>query len=130
MTLNDPLANVLSHIKNYEKLGKKELSTTNNSKIIRKVLDIMKDEGYIAGYEEISNGKGGLLKITLRGQINNCGVIKPRFKVKVTDYEKFEKSFLPAMDFGIIIVSTNKGLMTHIRAKEQNLGGTLVSFAY
>ena len=130
MALNDPLANVLSHINNYEKTGKKELTTTSNSKVIRKVLDIMKDEGYLGGYEEIKNGRGGLLKVSLSGQINNCGVIKPRFKVKVEDYEKFEKSYLPAMDFGIIIVSTNKGLMTHTKAKEQNLGGTLISFTY
>ena len=46
------------------------------------------------------------------------------------DYEKYEKRFLPAMGFGILIVSTNKGLMTNAKAKEQNLGGTLISFAY
>jgi ribosomal protein S8 len=41
MSLNDSLANVLSHINNYEKLGKKELVTNNNSKVIREVLKIM-----------------------------------------------------------------------------------------
>lgn len=130
MAMNDPLANVLSHINNYEKTGKKELTTSSNSKIIRKILEIMQDEGYIGAYEEIKNGKGGMLKINLIGQINKCGVIKPRFKVKVTEYEKFEKTFLPAMDFGILIVSTSKGIMTQKKAKELNIGGTLLSYAY
>lgn len=130
MTLNDSLANVLSHINNYEKLGKKEIITSNNSKVIRKILEIMQNEGYIGSFEIIADGKGGKLKINLIGQLNKCGVIKPRFKVKVTDFEKFEKSFLPAMDFGVLIVSTSKGIMTQKQAKELNIGGTLISYAY
>ncbi len=130
MSLNDPLANVLSFINNYEKLGRKEVLTKNNSKVIRKVLDVMSDEGLIGSYEELDDGKGKILKIHLIGSLNNCGVIKPRHRVKVEDYEKFEKSFLPAMNFGALIVSTNKGIMSNKEAKKQNLGGTLLSFAY
>jgi small subunit ribosomal protein S8 len=130
MSLNDPLANVLSYIDNYEKLGKKEVLTKNNSKVIRKVLEVMQDEGLIGSYEEIEDGKGKVLKIFLIGSLNKCGVIKPRHKVKVEDYEKFEKRFLPAMNFGALIVSTNKGIMSNKEAKKQNLGGTLLSFAY
>lgn len=130
MSLNDPLANVLSFINNYEKLGKKELITSNNSSIIRSVLDIMSDKGMIGGYTSIEDGKGGKLKITLNGFLNKVGVIKPRFKVKVADIEKFEKRYLPAKNFGVLVVSTSKGLMTHQKALESNLGGTLISYAY
>ena len=130
MSLNDPLANVLSHINNFEKNGKKELTTNSNSKLIRGTLTIMQDEGFIGSHEEIEDGKGNQLKINLIGALNKCGVIKPRFKVALTDYEKYEKRFLPAKDFGILIVSTNKGLMTHKEAKEKRLGGTLISYAY
>lgn len=130
MSLNDPLANVLSHIYNYEKLGKKEAATKNNSKVIRNVLDIMNQEGLIGSYEIIEDGKGNQLKLSLLGTLNKCGVIKPRHRIGVADFEKFEKRYLPAKDFGIIIISTNKGLMTHKQAKEQNLGGTLISYAY
>jgi small subunit ribosomal protein S8 len=127
MTLNDSLANVLSFINNQEKLGKKELTTLNNSKVNRAVLTILQDEQYIGSFEELEDKK---LKINLLGRINKCGVITPRFKVKVSDYEKYEKRFLPAMGFGVLIVSTNKGLMTNAKAKELNLGGTLICFAY
>jgi len=130
MSLNDPLANVLSFINNYEKLGKKELVTKNVSKVIKQVLTIMNEEGFIGTHEMAGETAGGQLKINLIGSLNKCGVIKPRYRVKVSQFEKFEKRYLPAKDFGILIVSTSKGLMTHKKAKEQNLGGTLISYAY
>ena len=130
MTANDPLANVLSHMNNNEKVGKKEITTENNSRMIRTVLEIMQDEGFIGGYEEIENNQGNSLKVHLTGSLNECGVISPRFKVQVSDYEKYEKRFLPARTFGVLIVSTNKGLMTNEEAKKQNRGGRLISYAY
>ena len=130
MSLNDPLANVLSHIQNYEKLGKKEVITQNNSKVIRGVLEIMNKQGLIGAFEEVKDTNAKNLKVNLLGTLNNCGVIKPRHRIGVVDFEKFEKRYLPALDFGVIIISTNKGLMTHIEAKKQNLGGTLISYAY
>lgn len=130
MSLNDPLANVLSFIYNYEKLGKKEVLTKNNSKLIRSVLELMNQKGYIGAYEVINDVKGGSLKINLTGNVNKCGVIKPRFRVKVSDLEKFEKRYLPAMGFGILIISTNQGIMTNEEARAKNLGGTLISYAY
>ncbi|MGV8168566.1 MAG: 30S ribosomal protein S8, partial [Candidatus Nanoarchaeia archaeon] len=123
------LANVLSFINNQEKLGRKELTTQNNSKLIREVLRILQEEQYLGSYEEQETTRKHL-KINLIGRINKCGVITPRYKVKVTDYEKYEKRYLPAMGFGILIVSTNKGLMTNAQAKEQKLGGTLICYAY
>ena len=115
---------------NYEKLGKKELETKNNSKIIRTVLDIMNKHGYIGSYEEVEDSKGNLLKINLIGSINKTGVIKPRFSVQVQDFEKWEKRYLPAKDFGIIIISTSQGIMTHYEAKEKKIGGRLLTYCY
>ena len=130
MSLNDPLSNVLSQINAYEKAGKKEISTKNNSKIIKKVLGIMQDNKYLGGFEEIKDSKGNLLKINLLGRINKTGVIKPRFSVEKDAFEKFEKRFLPAKDFGILIVSTSQGMMTHTQAKKKGLGGRLISYCY
>ena len=130
MSLNDPLSNVLSHIYNCEKIGRHECIVKPISKTILKILDIMKEEKYIGDYEKIENNKGGLIKINLIGKINKCGVIKPRLSFKTKDLEKYEKRYLPAKDFGYIIVSTNKGLMTHNKARKKNLGGRLISFVY
>ncbi len=128
--LNDPLANVLSHINNHEKLGRKEVIVQNNSKIIRKVLSLLNTHNYVGGYTEVEDGKGNLLQINLLGTVNKVGVIKPRFNVKKDNYEKFEKRYLPAKDFGIIIVSTSKGMMTHQEAKSLGLGGRLIAYCY
>ncbi|HIH31496.1 TPA: 30S ribosomal protein S8 [Candidatus Woesearchaeota archaeon] len=128
--LNDPLSNVLSYINNHEKLGRKEITVGNNSKIIRKILDVLNENNYVGSYEEIDDGKGRLLHINLLGNINKVGVIKPRFNVKKDDFEKFEKRYLPAKDFGVLIVSTSKGMMIHNKAKELKLGGRLIAYCY
>lgn len=130
MSLNDPLSNVLSQINSYEKAGKKEFVTKNNSKLIRKILGIMQEHHYLGELEEIKDSKGNLLRIHLIGSINKSGVVKPRFSVQKDNYEKFEKRFLPAKDFGILIVSTSQGLMTHNNAKAKGLGGRLISYCY
>lgn len=130
MSLNDHLSNVISQINAYEKLGKKQVITKDNSKVIKKVLSIMQDHKYIGGFEEVKDSKGDMLVIHLLGKINKAGVIKPRFSVQKYSFEKFEKRFIPAKDFGIIIVSTSQGMMTHIEAKKKEIGGRLISFCY
>ncbi|MFH0870817.1 MAG: 30S ribosomal protein S8 [archaeon] len=130
MSLNDNLSNVLSQIRAYEQTGKKEFVTRSNSKIIRKVLGLMQDNRYIGGFEEMTDSKGALLKVYLLGNINKVGVIKPRFSVSRDTFEKFEKRYLPAKDFGILIISTSQGWMIHTEAKKKGIGGRLVSYCY
>ncbi|QQG39238.1 MAG: 30S ribosomal protein S8 [Candidatus Woesearchaeota archaeon] len=130
MTLNDPIANALSLILNCEKVGKKECLLKNSSKLLVNLLSILRDKGYIGQYNLIKDGPKQYIKLNLVGNINKCGVIKPRFGVKRTGFEKFEKRFLPAKNFGFIIVSTSKGLMTHNEAKEKGFGGKLLAYCY
>jgi len=130
MTLNDPLANALSGIWNAEKVGKLECTLKYSSKVILAVLEIMKVNNYISEFKVEKNNRGDLVHITLLKNINKCCVIKPRYPVKLSAYEKFEKRFLPAKNMGIIIVSTNKGILTHHEAKEKKLGGRLLAYCY
>lgn len=128
--MNDPLGNVLSNINNYEKVGKSQVIVKPGSKLVINVLNIIKDNGYIGDFELVKDGRGNLIKVNLLGNINKCGVIKPRFQFKVSDLNKFEKRFLLAREFGFIVVSTSKGLMTHENARKQNLGGKLIAYVY
>lgn len=130
MTTNDRLSNALSHIINCEKVGKKECVIRPTSKLVKNVLDIMKKHDYVSNFEYIDDKKGGILKLKLAGNINKCGVIKPRFPVAKNEIEKYEKRFLPAKNFGILIISTQKGLITHYEAQEKNLGGRLIAYVY
>lgn len=130
MSMNDPLASALSRIMNCEKIGKKEVEVKPISKMIKRVLDIMNENNYIGTYKEVEDGKGNLVIVNLLGRINDCKVIKPRYSVTMDTYEKFEKRFLPAQGFGILIVSTPKGIMIHTQAKEKLSGGRLIAYCY
>jgi small subunit ribosomal protein S8 len=128
--LHDPLANVLSKIMNAEKISKTICEVKPISSTIKRVLKIMQEKRYIGGFEEVEDGKGNFIRVNLIGQINKCGAIKPRYPIKHDEFEKFEKRYLPAKDFGIILVSTTQGIMTHIEAKEKNIGGALLAYFY
>ena len=128
--LSDPMANVMSALMTYEKNGKRELLITPVSKIIRKVLAIMQDHNYVGALEDLSEGRGGFAKIHLLGNVNQCGVIKPRFAVKNQEFQKFEKRYHPANGGGILILSTPLALMTHVQAREKGLGGWLIAYCY
>ncbi|MBI2135067.1 30S ribosomal protein S8 [Candidatus Woesearchaeota archaeon] len=130
MAMNDPLANALSSILNDEKIGKHESMASPSSKVIRKVLGVMRDSGYIGSFEETKNGRGDLIKINLLGNINKCGVVKPRYSVKTTQFEKFEKRYLLARGMGILILSTPAGIMSHDDAKKKQIGGKLLAYCY
>jgi len=128
--LNDTLATALSAVLNKEKVGKKECIIRPSSKIIKIILQIMNENDYIGSFEEVATQKGNFLKVNLLGNINKCGAIKPRYSVKKEEYEKFEKRYLPAKGFGIILMSTSKGIMTHTEAKKKNVGGKLIAYCY
>lgn len=128
MVLNDPLANALSVISNDEKIGRSESRINLSSKIIKKVLDVMKDSLYLGSFDEVEANVGKSLRVNLLGKINKCGVIKPRYSVKTSQFEKFEKRYLLARDMGILIVSTPQGIMSHKEARKKNLGGKLLAY--
>lgn len=130
MSLNDPLASALSKILNAEKIGKNVCSIRPVSNIVKTILTLMQDNLYIGGFTQIDEGRGGVLNVNLLGRINKCGVIKPRFPVTRANYEKFEKRYLPAKDFGLVFVSTSKGIMSHTEAKKKKLGGKLLAYVY
>ena len=126
----DPLNDALASIYNAEQAGFYEVTVQPMSKLLGRMLDIMQHSGYIGEYEELEDGRGGAFKITLVGRINQCGVIKPRHSVRRTDFEKWESRYLPAQDFGLLIVTTNSGVMHHNDAKEARIGGRLLAFVF
>ncbi|MCX6709757.1 MAG: 30S ribosomal protein S8 [Candidatus Woesearchaeota archaeon] len=128
--LNDTVANLLSKMLSYEKAGKKECTVKPISKVGKRVLQIFKDNNYIEDFNEVADLRGSYVIIKLNGNINACNAIKPRFSVTLGTYEKFEKRFLPAREFGILIISTNKGIKTHEEAKKEKLGGKLIAYCY
>ncbi|MDK2892418.1 30S ribosomal protein S8 [Methanohalophilus sp.] len=130
MVLLDPLADALSVIKNAEAVGKPSCTLKPASNLIGNVLKVMKEGGYIGEFEFEDDGKAGIYRVNLIGNINKCGAIKPRYSVGVKDFERLEKQFLPAKNFGTLILTTSMGVMSQYEAREKNVGGQLLSFVY
>jgi small subunit ribosomal protein S8 len=56
--------------------------------------------------------------------------VKPRYSATAEGYEKWEKRFLPARDYGTLIVSTSEGIMSHYEARDQGIGGQVIAYVY
>jgi len=124
----DVVANGLIIIKNAEIRRKKECVIYPASKLLGNILRVMQKYGYIGEFEYIDDGRSGKFKVQLLGRINKCAAIKPRFPVKVKEFEEWEKRYLPARDVGILIVSTPQGVMSHHEAKKKGIGGCLIAY--
>ena len=128
--LQDTLNDAMSVIKNAERVGKGECTVRPSSKLVGRVLKVMQESGYIRQFELVEDGRSRIFRVALTGQINDCGVIRPRYSVKVADLEKYEARYLPAQDFGVLILTTTKGVVTHMEAKKGGVGGKLLAFVY
>ena len=123
----DIVADALNMIRNAKKAKKTEVKIKRISNLLIEVLKIMKQEGSVKKYK--INSKEKIIDITV-GDLTDCRAIKPRFTVDKTQIEKYRRRYLPARNLGIMIVSTNKGLMTHEEAQEEKIGGCLIAYFY
>ena len=110
--------------------NKRECLVIPSSNLATKVLETIQNSNYIGEFEQIDDNRGGKYRIQLVGKINRCGVISLRFPVKNQDYGPWERQYLPAVGIGILIVSTPNGVMSHVEAQNQNIGGRLIGYVY
>ena len=126
----DPLSDAFARIFNAEQAGHYEVTVKPASKMLGSMLSIMQASDYIGEYEKLDNGRGGSYRVELIGAINRCGIIKPRHSVRRTEYEKWESRYLPARDLGLLILTTNQGVMNHYDAKKDRVGGRLLAYIF
>jgi small subunit ribosomal protein S8 len=130
MAGNDPLSDALAGLDNAEGVGNLEYTVQPASNTIGSILEVLYDRGYVGSFEYVEDGKAGLFEVELKGAINECGVVKPRYSVGADDFEKWEKRYLPARDYGALIVTTSHGVMSHYEAREAGIGGQLLAYVY
>ena len=130
MAENDPLAGALSGLDNAESVGHLDQTIEPASNEIGSVLEVFYDRGYIDGFQFVEDGKAGRFEVELKGAINECGAINPRYSVGAEEYEKWEKRFLPARDYGALVVTTSHGVMSHYEAREAGIGGQVIAYVY
>jgi len=125
----DRFADAINTIKTNEYVGREECIVYSTI-LLKKVLDVMKENGYIDGYDEFNQRYAKMLKIKLSKKINNIGVIKPRHATTHLRIMEFEQRYIPSKDFGILIISSPKGIITNHQAREKNTGGRLLAYVY
>lgn len=132
MTMTDPIADMLTRIRNanmvrHEKL---ELPASN---LKREIADILKREGFIRDYEQVEDGKQGVLRLFMKYSQKEERVIsgikkisKPGLRVYVQADE------VPRVlnGLGIAVVSTSKGVLTDKEAREQAIGGEVLAYVW
>ena len=122
----DVISDTLNQIMNAKRAKKQEIKIKKYSNLLLSVLEIAKKHEYIESYKVNEKEKSVDIKFSL----NECKAIKPRFTVQVRDIDKYVRRYLPARNFGIIIISTSKGLVTHEEAYDKNAGGSLIAYFY
>ena len=130
MPTTNILANLFTTLFNTEDRRKSSCVVVPTSKLAVEVLKTLKNEGYIGEFEQIDDKRGGKFKIQLLAKISKCGAITPRFKVKKDEYSVWEQQFLPSYNRGMLLVTTNHGVMSHKEAINKNIGGFLIGYVY
>ena len=128
MNNQDPIADMLTRIRNANRVGRRMLLIPR-SKICLGIAGVLKDEGYIEEFDTIDDGKQGQIRVRLKYAMNGSKVIhvidresKPGRRV----YRGVDDLPRVLNGMGIAVVSTSKGVMSDRRAREQNVGGELL----
>ena len=128
MTLSDPIADMLTRIRNAVK-AKFNSVDIPGSKLKVEMARILRDEGYIRNYKFLKDGKQGILRVYLKygsGQTNIVYGLKRISKPSRRLYVR-SKDIKPVLNgLGISILSTSKGIMKHKKARQENVGGEIL----
>ena len=126
----DRLNDALVSLRHADRDGKPRVEIAPTSKLIGEVLRIFREHRYVEEFTFVPTGRGGRYDVTLSRRINSCGVVKPRIAVAHDRLERYESRFLPAQDFGLLVLSTNRGVLAHPQARELKIGGRLLAYVY
>ena len=119
----------MNMLKNAEYAKMKEVVITPASKLLQRVLRIFQANAYIGEFEKYIDGRQDKFKVALLGKINECKALM-RLNYKINQLKALERKLLPAPGLGLIILSTNQGIMSSKEAEENQLGGHTLCYIY
>ena len=132
MQISDVIADMLTRIRNANS-AKHESVDVPASNMKKAIADILKEEGYIASYQIVEDGKQGIIRITLkygRGKQRVIQGLRRVSKPGLRIYSNCEDMPKVMNGLGIAIVSTSKGIMTDKKARKENVGGEVLAFVW
>jgi len=128
MTLSDPIADMLTRIRNAVKAKFNSVDIPGSTLKVE-IAKILKDEGYIRNYKFLKDGKQGILRVYLKyggGQSNVVYGLKRISKPSRRIYVRSKDIKTVLNGLGISILSTSKGVMTDKSARKENVGGEIL----
>jgi small subunit ribosomal protein S8 len=132
MTMTDPVADMLTRIRNANSVGHEDVSVPA-SRMKRSIAGILKDEGYIDDFKLVEDDKQGMISIKMKYGVDNEKVIsgirkisKPGLRV----YAKAEDVPRVLGGLGIAIISTSKGVISDKEARRLGVGGEVVCYVW
>jgi len=132
MTMTDPIADMLTRIRNANTVGHETVEIPA-SKMKKAIAEILVDEGYIEAYDVIDDNKQGTIKVTMKYGADKEKVItgikkisKPGLKV----YAKADDVPRVLGGLGIAIISTSKGIISDKQARQLGVGGEVICYVW
>lgn len=128
MSLSDPIADMLTRIRNVVRINKRQVNI-KASKICEGVAAVLKQEGYIEDLDRIDDGKQGILRVTLKYDKEGRSAIQEIKRISKPGrrvYASVDKLPKVLAGYGITIVSTSKGIMSDRSCCKDNVGGEIL----
>ena len=132
MTMTDPIADMLTRVRNANSAGKATVSMPSSKKLVE-IARIMQEEGYIQGFEIIDGEPRATLEITMKYGPKKAKTIRGIRRISKPGLRIYAgKDELPRVlrGLGIAIVSTSKGVMTDKAARAAHVGGEVLAFVW
>jgi small subunit ribosomal protein S8 len=132
MSLTDPIADMLTRIRNAVNVRKKEVNIPSSIMKVE-IAKILKEEGYIKNFKVIDDNKQGILNLTLKYAEDNESVISGLQRISRPGCRIYCKTdSIPKVlgGLGIVVLSTSKGLLTGRSCEELGIGGEVVCYIW
>src|SRR5947209_15187128 len=129
MSMSDPVADLLTRIRNAQRAGLEEL-TLPASKLKLRVCEVLRDEGFIREVSMKEDGNQGSINVVLKYDNEKrpaISEIKRQSKPGLRRYVRHTEIPTVMNGLGISILSTSKGILVDREARKQHLGGELIA---
>lgn len=127
VSMHDPVADMLTRIRNAQQ-AKRQSVSLSSSKFKEDIAKVLKEAGYISDYQiDLSEKNFKMMSITLKYYHGNPAIVRiTRISRPGLRVYKSSKNLAAIPGFGIAILSTSKGVMTHVAARAQAIGGEVI----
>jgi small subunit ribosomal protein S8 len=132
MTMTDPIADMLTRIRNANMVRHEKLEVPA-SNLKKEIAEILKREGFVRDVEYVEDNKQGIIRIFLKYGKDNERVITGLKRISKPGLRVYTKSSeVPKVlnGLGIALVSTSQGLLTDKEARAKQVGGEILAYVW